>query len=48
MEGSQLLVVSRAVAVVGLVEECMVSLGQRYSKNEVVVVVVAVVKDSTI
>ena len=34
--------------VVGLVEERMVCLGQQHFENKVVVVVVAVVKDSTI
>ena len=47
MEGPQLLAVSGVVAVVGLVEECMVYLGQQHSENKVVVVA-AVVKDSTI
>ena len=48
MEGPQLLAVSGVVAVVGLVEERMVCLGQQHSENKVVVVVAAVVKDSTI
>ena len=51
MEEPQLLAVSGAVAVVadGLVEERIVCLGQQHSKNKVVVVVVAaVVKDSTL
>ena len=47
MEEPQLLVVSGVVAVVGLVEECMVCLGQQHSGNKAVVVAV-VVKDSTI
>ena len=42
MEGPQLLVVSGAVVVVGLVEECMVCLGQQHfgRKEQVAVVVV--------
>ena len=49
-EGPQLFVVSGAVAVVaaGLVEERMVCLGQQHFENKVVVVVLVVVKDSTI
>ena len=42
MEGPQLLVVSRVVAVVGLVEECMVCLGQQhFGRKEQAAVVVA-------
>jgi len=52
VEEPQLFVVSEAVAivvvVVGLVEECMVCLGQQHSENKAVVVAAAVVKDSTI
>jgi len=46
----QLFAVSGAVAIVaaGLVEERMVCLGQQHSENKAIVVVVAVVKDSTI
>ena len=47
MEEPQLLAVSGAVVVVGLVEECMVCLGQQHFENKVVVAT-AVVKDSTI
>ena len=42
MEGPQLLVVSGVVAVVGLVEECMVCLGQQhFGRKEQATVVVA-------
>ena len=45
MEGPQLLAVSGVVAVVvvaaGLVEECMVCLGQQHSENKAIVVVEA-------
>ena len=42
MEGFQLLAVSGVVAVVGLVEECMVCLGQQYfGRKEQAAVVVA-------
>ena len=50
MEGPQLFAIFGAVAVVAaeLVEERMVCLGQQHYENKVVVVVAAVVKDSTI
>ena len=42
MEGPQLLAVSGVVAVVGLVEECMVCLGQQhFGRKEQAAVVVA-------
>ena len=42
MEEPQLLAVSGAVAVVGLVEECMICLGQQhFGRNEQTAVVVA-------
>ena len=42
MEGPQLLAVSGVVAVVGLVEECMVCLGQEHFGRKEQAVVVAV------
>ena len=42
MEGSQLLAVSGAVVVVGLVEECMVCLGQQHFGRKEQATVVAV------
>ena len=55
-EGPQLFVVYGVVAIVvvvvfaaaGLVEGCMVCLGQQHSENKVVVVAAAVVKESAI
>ena len=40
--------ISGAIAVVGLMEERMVCLGQQHFENKVVVVAATVVKDSTI